>query len=80
MASIEILQGPLEVLPRWLRVKTAVGYAGISRARLFMLMAEGKIPSVKVTSRGRARGIRLIDRLELDRYLEGLSRQEASAK
>jgi hypothetical protein len=74
MASIEILEGSLEFLPRWMRVKTAVGYAGISRARLFTLMAEGKIATASVVSDGRKRGIRLIDRHSLDKFLEGLTR------
>lgn len=50
---------------RWLGVTGAVEYSDISRSRLFQMMKDSRLtphrPSPKVT---------LIDRLELDEYLE----------
>jgi hypothetical protein len=63
----------LRVPPRWLRIPEAVTYAGINRSRLFALIAEGAIVSASVKQNKTAtRGIRLIDRLSLDRLLETL--------
>jgi hypothetical protein len=53
------------VQKRWMRVTSAVEYSDISRSRLFQMRKDGRLtphkPSPKVT---------LIDRLELDEYLE----------
>jgi hypothetical protein len=63
--------------PRWLRVPAAVSYSGIRRARLYELLAEGRIRSVCLrASRDKLRGIRLIDREAIDSFL--LSLQEKS--
>jgi predicted DNA-binding transcriptional regulator AlpA len=62
---------PQEPEPRWLRIAAAERYSGISRAKLYILMAEGKLPSVSVALTS-SRGTRLIDRLAIDKFLEGL--------
>jgi hypothetical protein len=61
------------VPPRWLRIPEAVQYSKINRSRIFALIAEGAIVSAAVKHNKTAkRGIRLIDRLSLDQYLERL--------
>jgi hypothetical protein len=74
MFAREILADPLKLEPRWLRVPAAVTYSGISRAKLFVLMAEGQIKSAAITSAGKARGIRVIDRLSIDKFLSSLTK------
>jgi hypothetical protein len=75
MFAHEIVQDPATLQPRWLKVPAAVSYSGINRARLYILLAEGQIKSASVRSRGRLRGIRVVDRESIDRYLEGLVEQ-----
>ena len=74
MLRHEILQdahtGTINLEPRWLKVDAAVRYSGISRAVLYRILAEGKIRSSSLRARGALRGIRLIDRLSLDAYIE----------
>jgi hypothetical protein len=61
------------VPPRWLRIPEAVQYCNINRSRIFALIADGSIVSAAVKhSKTAKRGIRLIDRLSLDQYLERL--------
>jgi hypothetical protein len=73
----EILQdvhaGTINLEPRWLKVGAAVNYSGISRAVLYRILAEGKIRSSSLRSRGALRGIRLIDRASLDAYIESFA-------
>jgi hypothetical protein len=69
MFAHEVVEDPVTLQPRWLKVPAAVSYSGINRARLYILLAEGQIKSASVRSRGRSRGIRLIDRLSLDEFL-----------
>ena len=74
MLHNEILQdahtGTINLEPRWLKVDAAVRYSGISRAVLYRILAEGKIRSSSLRARGASRGIRLIDRLSLDAYID----------
>jgi hypothetical protein len=69
MFAHEVVENPATLQPRWLKVLPAVSYSGLSRAKLYVLMAEGQIKSASVRSRGRSRGIRVIDRLSLDEFL-----------
>jgi hypothetical protein len=74
MLSQDIISGdtiPVELAARWLRVPVAVTYSGLSRARLYTLLAEGQIRSASIRAKGRRRGIRIIDRLSLDQFIEG---------
>jgi len=77
MFAREVLESPLKLEPRWLRVPAAVTYSGISRAKLFVLKAEGQIKSASITSAGKSRGIRVIDRLSIDKFLSSLTRKVA---
>src|ERR1700757_3692544 len=80
----EVLQdthaGIVNLEPRWLKVGAAVSYSGISRAVLYRILAEGKIRSSSLRSRGALRGIRLIDRASLDAYIESFVDKSAVRK
>ena len=49
--------------PRWLRPENAAHYCGLSRARLYQELSSGRLRSKRVG------GCRLIDRLELDAFI-----------
>jgi hypothetical protein len=75
MLTTEIQQdthtGPVTLNPRWLRVPGAVKYSGLSRSRLYELLAERRITSICVKSHKAAvRGVRLIDRESIDLFME----------
>jgi hypothetical protein len=65
--------GAVNLEPRWLKVDAAVTYSGISRAVLYRILAQGKIRSSSLRSRGALRGIRLIDKASLDAYIESFA-------
>jgi hypothetical protein len=63
-----------QLVPRWLRIPDAVAYGGISKSQLYNFIRSGKLQTAKVRGRGDGtRGRRLVDRLSLDRLLEGFS-------
>ena len=71
--------GPVTLNPRWLRIPCAVKYSGLSRSRLYELLAQGRIKSICVKShRDALRGVRLVDRESVDLFMERL--QEAASK
>ena len=75
MLTTEIQQdtytGPVTLNPRWLRIPSAVKYSGLSRSRLYELLAQGRIRSICLTSRRDAwRGVRLVDRESIDLFME----------
>ena len=77
MLTAEIQQdthtGPVTLNPRWLRIPGAVKYSGLSRSRLYELLAEGRIKSICLKSHtGAVRGVRLIDRESIDLFMESL--------
>jgi len=77
MLTTEIQQdtytGPVTLNPRWLRIPSAVKYSGLSRSRLYELLAKGRIGSICLRSRRDAlRGVRLVDRESIDRFMESL--------
>ena len=83
MLTTEIQQdthtGPVTLNPRWLRIPSAVKYSGLSRSRLYELIAEGSIKSICLKShRDALRGVRLVDRESVDLFMERL--QEAVSK
>jgi Helix-turn-helix domain len=69
MFAHEIVQDPTKLLPRWLKVPAAVSYSGLSRAKLYILLASGEIRSASVRIKGKIRGIRVIDRESIDEFL-----------
>ena len=64
---------PVMLNPRWLRIPSAVKYSGLSRSRLYELLAQDRIRSICLKSHSRAlRGVRLVDRESVDRFMESL--------
>lgn len=59
----------LRLTPRWLRLPAAVAYSGISRSKLYVHLAEGRIRAACVPGRGKVRGTRLFDRESIDEFL-----------
>ena len=83
MLTTEIQQdtdtGPVTLNPRWLRIPSAVKYSGLSRSRLYELLAQDRIRSICLKSHSRAlRGVRLVDRESIDVFMESL--QEVVSK
>jgi hypothetical protein len=59
-----------EIMPRWLRINGAVQYSGFSRAKLYELIAQGKIKTALIKAQpDSAKGIRLLDRCDLDAFV-----------
>ena len=81
MLTTEIQQdthtGAVTLNPRWLRIPSAVKYSGLSRSRLYELLAQGRIKSICLKSHnGALRGVRLVDRESIDLFMQSL--QEVS--
>jgi hypothetical protein len=63
--------GPVTLNPRWLRIPSAVKYSGLSRSRLYELIAQERIKSICLKSHHKAlRGVRLVDRESIDLFME----------
>ena len=81
-SSLTGLQTPRIVTrtqPVYIRVTDASLMYGLSRTRLFALMAQDKIKSKYVIQPGKKRGIRLILDQSLRDYLESFSGSEVTA-
>ena len=77
MLTTEVQQdtytGPVTLNARWLRIPSAVKYSGLSRSRLYELLAQDRIRSICLRSRRDALlGVRLVDRELIDRFMESL--------
>jgi hypothetical protein len=55
---------------RYIRVAQALEWYPFKRAKLYELLASGKIKSFLLKERGAIRGLRLIDRDSLDEFLQ----------
>lgn len=64
--------------PVYLRVALASYKYGLSRTRLFELIALGTLKSKYIIRPGTARGIRLIDAKSLEAYINSFSEKEVS--
>jgi hypothetical protein len=53
----------------WLKLPDSVVYSSLSLSKLYELISEGKIRSVCLRDKEKARGIRLISRPSLDAYM-----------
>lgn len=81
MLTQDIISGDAPKLEaRWLRVHVATIYSGLSRARIYGLLADGQIRSASIRAKGRRRGIRVIDRLSIDEFIEKNVTTGTSAK
>jgi hypothetical protein len=69
MFSKDIVEDPATLQPRWMKVPAAVHYSGLSRAKLYILLASGEIRSASVRIKGKVRGCRIIDRESIDEFL-----------
>jgi hypothetical protein len=76
---IQIYSDPLQ-RPEWIRLHTAVKLFGLSRTKLYELIAERKIKSFCLRERNKIKGIRLISFDSLDQFLknEAKAQQEAA--
>lgn len=59
--------------PEWLRVKEAVAYSRLSKAKLYQLLGRGHIKSCSLRERGMVRGTRLVSFDSLRAYLNARS-------
>ena len=57
----------------WLRIPVAVEASGISRSRLYELIAEGKIRSASVRDRHKKKGVRLINADSLFGFIDSMA-------
>ena len=72
MSTVTDPEGNIELTVAECR-KLARFVRAIARAVLYRILAEGKIRSSSLRSRGALRGIRLIDRASLDAYVESFA-------
>jgi hypothetical protein len=63
------------VRSRYLRVQQVLDWYPFKRAKLYELLASGKIKSFLLKERGALRGCRLVDRDSLDDFLQAASEQ-----
>ena len=66
--------------PEWLRPKQVPHYFGVGRSKLYELIAEGKIKTVSMRTRGAKHGTRLISYDSLANYLESLATNAGGAQ
>ncbi len=62
-------------LSRYLRVEQILKLYPFKRAKLYELMSRKAIRSFQLTEPGARRGIRLVDRLSIDEFLESKARE-----
>jgi hypothetical protein len=75
----ETYSGPIALNARWLRIPAAVKYSGLSRADVYNHIQSGDIVSICLKRHRHAtRGIRLIDRESIDRFM--LAQQAKTAQ
>jgi hypothetical protein len=65
----EIHKGPVAVTPKWMRIKDAARYAGLSRSLLYEILASGEIKSFALKSAGAIRGVRLVSVESIDAFI-----------
>jgi hypothetical protein len=61
---------PVEPKPEWLRVNVVVRCFGLSRSKIYELIAMREIKSISLRKRGAIRGVRLINADSLRSLLE----------
>jgi hypothetical protein len=59
-----------DIQSRWLRIPAAIAYTGFSRASLYSLLRSGAIRSTMVYPTSSVRGIRVIDKYDIDAFFE----------
>jgi len=66
-----------QLRPEWLRIDAAVKLFGISRSKLYELIADRKVKSFCLRERNKIKGIRLISFDSLSEFLENEARAQA---
>lgn len=61
---------PAGITPEYLRVKEATKFSGLSRAKLYEALTDGRIKSYSVRDPGKTRGTRLISTSSLREFIE----------
>ena len=79
LAGLQTPRIVTSVKPVYLRVTDASLMYGLSRTRLFELIAQDKIKSKYIIQEGKKRGIRLILESSLRDYIESFSGSEVPA-
>jgi hypothetical protein len=74
LAAMLTLEEAQAMRPEWLRIPLAVRICGMSRTRLFDLIAQGEIDSRHIKKPGCAKGIRLIRLSSLLAYIDGAAK------
>jgi hypothetical protein len=67
---------PIQQRPEWLRIDAAVRLFGLSRTKLYELIADRKIKSFCLRERNKIKGIRLISFDSLSEFLENEAREQ----
>ena len=65
--------------PEWLRVEAAVQLFGISRSKIYELIADRRIKSFCLRERNKLKGIRLISFDSLSEFLENEAKAQGEA-
>jgi hypothetical protein len=76
--SIQIYSDPLQ-RPEWVRVDAAIKLFGLSRTKLYELIAERKIKSFCLRERNKLKGVRLINFDSLSEFLENEAKAQQEA-
>jgi len=71
--STSIPPTPIHPVREWFRVPEAVKLVGISRSKLYELIAQGHVRSVSLRENGQSRGTRLVSYPSLQEYLHRLA-------
>lgn len=62
-----------QTLPIWIRVPEAVRITGLSRSKIYELMAEGKIRNASLKTGDMHHACRVIDRADLLRFIDSFA-------
>jgi hypothetical protein len=73
-----IIEEPVDVHPRWLRVAAIPKLYGISRSLVYELLAEGVLRTAVLKKKGNNRGVRLICASSLESMLSKLADEEVA--
>jgi hypothetical protein len=75
----KIVPPGVALISRYVRVQQVLDGYPFKRAKLYELLATGRIKSFSLKERGALRGIRLIDRESLDEFLEHKAAEASQA-
>jgi hypothetical protein len=73
-----VIEEPVDVRPRWLRVAAVAKYYSIPRSRIYELLNEGAVRTAVLKKKGNQRGIRLICADSIETMLSQLADEVAA--